>query len=505
MKNIDSLSPKNVTPPKIDSHVGVPETRSQPVSGNLNLLKPKISPALKPRHSGGKFKKLLALLVVIILLLGGMLTIKAMNLSDKIFVGQKYSFFQKIQLAIRGAFGGETLIGEDLGQVNILLLGIGGEGHDGPYLTDTMIIAQIRPDIGQATLTSLPRDYLAELPNNLGYRKINAAFAEGFNLHKDYNEAGKWATQTTEKVTGLKIPYFAVVDFAGFEKAVDLLNGLDITVDHEFTDYEYPNGDKNAAGPICSAAPEDASSSCRYLKINFIAGQQHMTGETALRFARSRHGNNNEGSDFARSLRQQKVITTFKSKLLELNLITDSGKINTLLNTFANHFHTNINPAEFSRLFNLTKEKNIQKFLSSSLDEQSGLICPKILEENGAWVLVPCVGKSAADIQGFFKNSFVIGRLKEENSVVWLGSSTDNKTDYNTAYKLLRNTGLTVWEVGYGQGPLSENLVYQVNPKPATTEYIKNELKAVEVTTPPPGIKIDKDKVDIIILLGEKK
>jgi anionic cell wall polymer biosynthesis LytR-Cps2A-Psr (LCP) family protein len=482
----------------------VPETPSRSATGNLNLLKPNLGPTLKPKRRHGGLKKILAGIVLVVFILGGLIMFKAVNLSDKIFVGQKYSFFQKIQLAIRGAFGGETLIGEDLGQVNVLLLGIGGEGHDGPYLTDTMIVAQLRPDIGQATLTSLPRDYLAELPNGLGYRKINAAFAEGYNLHKDFNEAGRWATQTTEKISGLKIPYFAVVDFKGFEKAIDLLGGLNIEVDREFTDFEYPNGDKNVAGPICSASPEDTSSGCRYLKVNFLAGNQKMSGETALRFARSRHGNNGEGSDFARSLRQQKVISSFRTKMLELNLITDSGKINTLLNTFADHFHTNINPAELFRLYSLTKEKNIQKFLSSSLDEESGLLCPKILEESGAWVLVPCAGKNAEDVQNFFKNSFVIGRLKEENSIVWLGTSTDDKTAYNAAYKVLKTMGLTVWEVGYGQGALSENLIYQVNPKPATAEFIKNQLKAVEVTTPPPGIKIDKNRVDLIILLGEK-
>jgi len=126
------------------------------------------------------------------------------------------------------------------------------------------------------------------------------------------------------------------------------------------------------------------------------------------------------------------------------------------------------------------------------------------LEESGAWVLVPCAGKNADDVQNFFKNSFVIGKLKEENSIVWLGTSTDDKTAYNAAYKVLKTMGLTVWEVGYGQGALSENLIYQVNPKPATAEFIKNQLKAVEVTTPPPGIKIDKNRVDLIILLGEK-
>jgi len=487
MKNLDSLGPKNGPAPHVDSQVGLPNPIPKTPAQEISLLKPKLTAYNKPKKRHWLLKSFVGVVMLAILVLGGILATKAMNLSDKIFVGQKYSFFQKIQFAIRGAFGGETLIGEDLGQVNILLLGIGGEGHDGPYLTDTMIVAQIRPDIGQATLTSLPRDYLVELPGNLGYRKINAAFAEGYNLHKDYSEAGKWATQTAEKVTGLKLPYFAVIDFKGFEKAIDLLGGVDVNVDRTFTDYQFPDSGIGYLPPV-----------------TFQQGPLHLNGEKALQFARSRHGNNGEGSDFARSLRQEKVINAFKTKAFELNLITDSGKINGLLGTFADHFHTNINPAEIFRLYNLTREKNIKKFLSSSLDETTGLVCPKILEDNGAWVLVPCPGKTADDIQNFFKNSFVIGKLKEENPVIWLGTSTDDKTEFAKAYKTIKGAGLTVWEVGYSQGPITENLVYQVNPKPASAEFIKNEVHAVEVTTPPPGIKIDKDKVDIIVILGQK-
>jgi anionic cell wall polymer biosynthesis LytR-Cps2A-Psr (LCP) family protein len=77
--------------------------------------------------------------------------------------------------------------------VRVLLLGIGGEGHDGPYLSDSIILAQIKLDTNEVSLTSLPRDYQVKLPQNYGYRKINAAFAEGFNQHKDWNEAGTWA------------------------------------------------------------------------------------------------------------------------------------------------------------------------------------------------------------------------------------------------------------------------------------------------------------------------
>jgi polyisoprenyl-teichoic acid--peptidoglycan teichoic acid transferase len=435
-------------------------------------------------------KFVLSAIIGIILILGGMVALKASNISDKIFVGQKYSFFQKLKMAFVGAFGGgEILIGENLGQINILLLGIGGEGHEGPYLTDTMMVAQIRPASGEISLTSIPRDLLATLPENYGQRKINAAFAEGFNLHKNYNEAGKWALETVQKTIGLKIPYFAVVDFSGFEKAVDMVGGLDIYVENSFNDSMYPNENLG------------------YLPTQtFTKGWEKMNGRRALIFARSRHGTNNEGSDFARSQRQEKIISSLKTKILQLNLITDSGKINSLLNTFSDRFHTNVSPGELFRLYGIVRDRSNQKILSLSLDEETGIICPKILEDSGAWVLTICEGKTDMDIWNFFKNSFELAKLKEEKAVVWLGTSTDDKTAFQKAFKDLRSAGFTVWEVGFGgKEPVSQNLIYQVNKKPYSAELIKKEVNAMEVNLPPPGIKIDPDKVDIIVILGENK
>lgn len=519
MKNLDSVSPKPHFTDELPKHLPKtnpdqsrpdyfqpeqeierkpsqtykpePQITTKKTDHAVSLFTPSSKPtenkyAKKKKHRLLKFT--LGLILIIILALGILVAFKALNISDKIFVGQKYSFFQKLKMAFVGAFGGgEILIGEDLGQVNILLLGIGGEGHDGPYLSDTMMIAQIKPDTGEVSLTSIPRDLLVTLPKNYGQRKINAAFAEGYNLHKDYNEAGTWARETTEKVTGLKIPYFAVIDFSGFEKAVDLVGGLDIYVENTFSDSLYPN-EKLGYLPTQT----------------FTQGWEKMNSKRALIFARSRHGNNGEGSDFARSQRQAKIISSFKTKLLQLNIITDLEKINNLLNNFSERFHTNINPGELFRLYGIIRDRSNQKILSLSLDEETGIICPKILEDNGAWVLTLCEGKTDKNLQNFFQNSIELAKIKSENAVVWLGTSTDDKTTFQKTFKALRAAGFTVWEVGYGgKLPVTQNLIYQVNQKPFSAELIKKQTTAIEVNLPPPGIKIDSDKVDIIVILGE--
>lgn len=484
MKNLDSIIPKQ---PKVESVIRTPSPAAAPPA--IHQPPPPPTPAAplpsKPPKTRRWFRWLLLIITLAIVALAASAFIRASNLADKIFVGEKITFFEKIKILLRGG-DSQTLIGENLGQINILLLGIGGEGHDGPYLSDTMIVAQIRPDKGEVALTSLPRDLWVEMPGNLGYRKINAAFAEGFSRYDSFALAGKWAMETTEKVTGLNIPYFAVVDFRGFEEAIDQIGGVEVQVERTFTDAQFPDENKGYLAPL-----------------TFKAGSQTMDGKTALQFARSRHGDNNEGSDFARSLRQQKVISSFKEKVLNLNLITDAGSVNRLLNTFADHFHTNLGPAELFRLVRLAQTKDVKTFYSLSLDESTGLLCSKILEENGAWVLLPCPGKSQEDIRVFFKNSFSWGQLKNEKSVVWLGSSSQDRSQYLAAEKQLKDAGLTVWEVGFGGEPLSQTIVYGVTDKPATVEFIANTLKAFEVTLPPPGIKIDPEKVDVVVILGK--
>ena len=78
--------------------------------------------------------------------------------------------------------GDKKIAGEDDDRVNILLLGIGGfengKEHDGPFLTDTIILGSFKPKTRQAALISIPRDLVMPVPG-YGWRKINAANAYG--------------------------------------------------------------------------------------------------------------------------------------------------------------------------------------------------------------------------------------------------------------------------------------------------------------------------------------
>ncbi len=468
MNNPDSRNHRSTTVegPKISSQ----ETRQENYHGFQ-----------VPKKKHPILKALLIIIGVVIVGLGIFIFARAQNLTNKIFVGQKTGLLGQVGQLL----GGTKLQGESNGQVNVLLLGIGGEGHDGPYLSDSIIVAQIRPGDKKATMISIPRDYFVQIGNGYGWAKINSAFADGFADGKNFDTAGRYARETVEKVTGLDIPYFAVVDFQGFQKGIDLVEGVDIHVDRTFTDYTYPDN-KNGYIPA----------------VTFKEGDEHMNGTRALIYARSRHAAGPEGTDFARGVRQQKMLQAFKTKVVQLNLVSDSGKVNQLLDVLGDHFHTNLSLAEMFRLYEIGHDWSKDQITSLSLDPSTGLVCDGKDEASGAYILTACDGKSSSDIRDFFQNSFNTSKLSSEKSVIWLADSTKGGRQYSTVAKQLTSQGVTVVQFTYSGTPLTQTVVYEINDKPGTLQFIKDTFSASEVTLPPPGVKVSKEKADLIMIIG---
>ncbi len=262
------------------------------------------------------------------------------------------------------------LDGEAEDRVNVLLLGVGGEGHDGPELTDTIILLSYKPSTKQVALLSIPRDLVADIPG-YGWRKVNAV-----NAYAEANAPGTGAGKTAaflDDLLGVRIPYYVRVDFAGFEKVIDELGGVLVYVDRPFTDASYP-------------APQD-----EYRTVSFKGGWQRMDGETALIFARSRHGNNFEGSDFARSGRQQKILLAAKEELLSAGTLANPTRLSRIFEIVSGHVATNLGPWELLRFSAIAKEADAGAIVRKTLDPESGgpLVPGNV---NGAYVLVPASG-----------------------------------------------------------------------------------------------------------------
>ena len=130
-------------------------------------------------------------------------------------------------------------------RVNLLLLGYGGAGHDGAYLTDSLMLASIDGRSGAVTLLSIPRDLwvtIAKGKYNGAYQgKVNEAFAVGGN-RGDRDEGMRLAAAAVSDVIGLPIDRTVAIDFRAFRTVVDRIGGIDLTVDRSFSSL-YPAND----------------------------------------------------------------------------------------------------------------------------------------------------------------------------------------------------------------------------------------------------------------------
>lgn len=424
-------------------------------------------------------------IIMLIGLAGAWMYLEAKNLTDKIFVGQKTSFYKQLTNLLGSATEKPTseTIKATLPE-NILLLGIGGEDHEGGYLTDTIMVFHLNTEHKKANLISIPRDLQVEIPG-YGERKVNAAFAEGYYASKNFDQAGKLARTTIEKLTGLSVPYFVVVDFSGFEKLVNAVDGIDVYIDRTFTDSQYPDSNFGYLPPL-----------------TFKQGFEHMSGKRALQFARSRHAPGAEGSDFARSQRQHKVLTALKEKLTSLEVITSPTTLRNLLSVAGDHVHTNISLDQLMNLYQFGKDFTKDDLFTENFDPTTGLVCDGKNEETGLYVLSNCPNVTNSDVQKFF--STAIARTnKQFTAKITVADSTAGNTLYASYYKLLTSQGFTVTKAPYTGKPLGGNIVYSVNDTPDALKYLTDNIGAVKVSLPPEGFTVDKDETDFILILGK--
>jgi LCP family protein required for cell wall assembly len=445
------------------------------------------------------FPKIITAIIVILIIAGGFAYWKINSLGSKIF-GSQTSFLQQAANVVTKNESAAKLLGEDSGQINILLLGYGGAGHDGPYLTDSIILASIRPNDKKILLTSIPRDYYYA---STGGEKINAVFPANVGSQVISNQAiekgGSAAEYAISTISGQTIPYFVSIDFQGFIDAVNRVGGMQVNVPNTFTDTQYPNGEKNVNGPYCAAQPGDTASKCRYLALHFTAGLQTMNGATALQFARSRHSLGVEGSDFARSKRQQIVLQAFKDKIEKLNLFSNAGAVNDLATILSDHLHTTMTIAQAKHLADIVRQPGMQT-LSQSLDPSTGLVCNAKTAESGADVVQPCDGVSTTAIAQFFQNGFQSSSsFRLEQSTVILENYNNADGTYGKIKKALTDGGATVYDVNYHGKAITKTTIYYVKDKPLTRSFLEQQLGVTAQPLP----STMTAKADLVVILAK--
>ena len=289
---------------------------------------------------------------------------------------------------------------------NVLLLGYGGGNHDGAYLTDSMVLIHNDPSKKQLFLISIPRDIWVSIPTNLNKNtrwKVNAAYEIGLDDQAFPNKPAKFkgvlgasnlVKDIVGQITGLPVDRFVAMDFNGFTKTIDSLGGVDIQVEKTFDDYEYPiDGQEN---DLCGHQSVDLPDlekiatisaiqafPCRYEHLHFDMGLQHMNGETALKYVRSRHSIQ-DGTDFGRSKRQRNLLSAVKQKVFSINALPS---ILPLMDSLQNDFKTDFSLSEIQQLIpkiNDLKDYSIQNI---ALTNQNVLV--DSISSDGQQILVP--------------------------------------------------------------------------------------------------------------------
>lgn len=224
------------------------------------------------------------------------------------------------------------------GRSNILILGKGGKGHEAPDLTDTIIFASVKhptpENPSSVSLISLSRDiWIPELR-----AKLNSAYYWG---NQKQTKGGLiLAKATIEQIVGTHVQYVVVIDFSGFKNIIDTLGRVEVEVDRSFVDKKYP---------IAGREDDDCGGSdpeflCRYETVEFKKGVQVMNGDTALKFARSRNAEGEEGTDFARAARQEKVLNAMRNKMLSREIIMNPKKVLSVIRVIGSSIETDIEP-----------------------------------------------------------------------------------------------------------------------------------------------------------------
>jgi len=185
-------------------------------------------------------------------------------------------------------------------RVNVLMIGYGGGDHSGTYLADSIQVLSIDPQTDTTTTIPIPRDLWIEGISDFSQNgKINEVFAFG-EAQEGLDEAGDRLAAVASDVTGLQIHHWLSIDFAGFQEMVDAVGGVTV---------ENPT-------PFCWTTIEEFHRQGRWEMGCFEAGPIQLDGEQALMYSRARYTSVvEESNDFARSIRQARVLAALRTKL----------------------------------------------------------------------------------------------------------------------------------------------------------------------------------------------
>lgn len=186
--------------------------------------------------------------------------------------------------------GPDPLLGTD-GRLTVLLMGSDNRPSHPGHRTDALMVVSVDPTTGKSAAFSVPRDTQRfPLPSGGTYApKVNALYG---HLQSTTGRGAAGMKQAMSRAFGIEVDNYVLIGFAGVQKLVRAVGGVDVTLDRAYYDaYYWVNGQKRGWG--------------------LPKGTSHLGPADALIFARSRKGDN----DFGRARRQQLLVMAAVEKV----------------------------------------------------------------------------------------------------------------------------------------------------------------------------------------------
>jgi len=391
-------------------------------------------------------------------------------------------------------------------QVNILLLGMGGEQNDAPYLTDSIMAVTIDPTSNRVMLASIPRDLtlgmnLQNPPSRIWYQKINAAYEVPYTniiccvaaQYTGRTGGGYAAEHEVGKVTGLTFDRYIAVDFVAFRDMVNALGGVDVCLSTNLDDYEYLdyfNG---------------------YIRggIHYKAGCQHLNGEQALQVARSRHAvEAQQSSDFGRAQRQQDIMQAIKRKATTVN---GFAKAPQLLDALQKNINTDMSLSDMKAIYDWGKNLPDSSIVRVALTANSGAARGNLLGY-GNCGLGPYVSQLCADdpsftmIHKYLASVLIDPKILAERAPVQFVNGSNSFSGLDSLVTTMFDpTGLQLADpVSHRASSTTLILDYSNGQYPLTAKYLQNffggTIVAATPTTYPPAA--GQQTYGLVVVLG---
>ena len=304
---------------------------------------------------------------------------------------------------------------DENGRTNVLVIGtsgydMGGSGHDGAQLTDTVMLVSFHEATGDVAMISLPRDFKIS-GSCYASNKVNEIYSCNGNNGTDDAAGAAALSETVSEILGVDIQYYAHVDWGALVQIVDTIGGITVTLDEDVNDLYYTGTVIQAGVPT------------------------ELNGEEALGLARARHGTNN--GDFTRGSNQQKIIEAILAKVQTQGLgVSDAIS---MVSALGDNLRTDFTLQELKTVAHYGESFDPSNIRQISLyqDNSGNYLLTTDMINNISYV-VPALGDGRyTDIQEYVKSELATDPVARENaSILVLNGSGEAGVASSEATKL---------------------------------------------------------------------